>query len=67
MTVDHKKLEKRIHNQRVALRETWEIVEMRRREGKGNYEKPKWFEKVLEQGREIKRLKQRIAELEQSN
>ena len=25
------KLDKRIHNQRVALRQTWEIVEMRRK------------------------------------
>lgn len=30
LQADRLKLDRRIHNQRVALRETWEIVEMRR-------------------------------------
>ena len=31
MKADRLKLDRRIHNQRVALRQTWEIVEMRRK------------------------------------
>jgi hypothetical protein len=31
MQAERLRLDKRIHNQRVALRQTWEIVEMRRK------------------------------------
>lgn len=61
-----KKLERRIHNQRVALRQNWEIVEMR-----ASYKvMPKEVRSRMLAGwaraiREVLELRARIAELEQ--
>jgi hypothetical protein len=64
-----KKLEKRIHNQRVALRENWEIVEMRKKEEAAPIYrskrpiKNKWFDYVMKQSKEIRRLKVKCGEI----
>ena len=57
-----KTLEKRIHNQRVALRENWMIVEMRRNEYCGNLRplKSKWWDHVKKQHVKIKELQDEI-------
>ena len=54
--LDHiKKLERRIHNQRFALHDNWQIVDQRLKQ-RAHYTKPKWFEYVKKQNKEIKRL-----------
>lgn len=64
-----KKLERRIHNQRVALRENWMIIEMRRKEeaapiyGSRRPIKNKWFDYVMKQNKEIRRLKEKCGEI----
>ena len=63
MTVDHRKLERRIHNQRVQLRLTWEIVEQRA-DNRVCCQHPRWFRKVLEQGKELRRLRAIISEVQ---
>jgi len=57
-----KKLERRIHNQRVALRENWMIVEER---GKCRplALQSRWFTHVLAQGETIQEQKKLICEL----
>ena len=59
-----KKLERRIHNQRVALRENWMIVEMRRSEYCGNLRplKSKWWEHVKKLNNIIKELREKLRE-----
>lgn len=54
-----KKLEKRIHNQRVALRDNWEIIEMRRNNycGKLRPLRSKWWDYVKKQSQIINQLK----------
>lgn len=67
MTKDEyiKKLERRIHNQRVALRENWMVVEMRRSEYCGRLRplRSKWWDHVKKQMAEIKRLKEKCGEI----
>ena len=60
-----KKLERRIHNQRVALRENWMIVEMRRDEYSGKLRplRSKWWSYVKKQTAEIRRLKKKCGEI----
>jgi hypothetical protein len=64
-----KKLAKRIHNQRVALRENWEIIEMRAASGAAEIYrgrrplKSRWWSFVLAKNAEIKRLKIKCGEL----
>lgn len=57
-----KTLERRIHNQRVALRENWMIVEMRRNEycGKLRPLKSKWWNYVMKQNQIIRGLREEI-------
>lgn len=57
-----KKLEKRIHNQRIQLRMNWQILEERML-GRSQYVKPKWFEKVIVQIGIIKHLEEKIKTL----
>jgi len=52
-----KKLERRIHNQRVRLKQL-EMFENWQREGRSHHLNPRWFRKVLEQGKEIRILKE---------
>jgi len=47
-----KKLEKKIHNQRVALRENYEILETRQAYRKTPL-RTMWFEKAIALGREV--------------
>jgi hypothetical protein len=55
-----KKLERRIHNQRVALRMNWEIIEMRMRHlGRGPI-RSMWWDKVKSLIKENKELRQQI-------
>jgi len=54
------KLEGRIHGQRVALRSNWEIVEQRAK-SRTQYTKPLWFKKVMEQGKVIAALRNKLA------
>jgi len=57
-----KKLARRIHNQRVALRENWEIVEMRRKEYCGTLRplRSKWWGLVMKQNQHIRELKEEV-------
>ena len=59
-----KKLERRIHNQRVALRENWMIVEMRRNEycGKLRPLRSKWWDYEKKLGRIIRELRDKLDE-----
>lgn len=50
-----KKLEKRIHKQRVMLRKNWDIVEQRAT-GRANYRVPRWLYKSIELSRQLKTL-----------
>jgi len=56
-----KKLEKRIHNQRVALRENWMIIEQRMNH-RPTPLRSMWFELVKSQSREIRELKEKLKE-----
>lgn len=51
-----KKLERRIHNQRVRLRQL-EMFEGWQSEHRLDRGHPRWFKKMMEQGKEICRLK----------
>ena len=64
-----KKLERRIHNQRVALRENWMIVEMRRNEycGKLRPLRSKWWDYVKKQSQTIRELREQIEDLKPGN
>ena len=53
-----KKLEKKIHNQRVALRENYEILETRQAYRKTPL-RTMWFEKAIALGREVTLLKKK--------
>jgi len=53
-------LERRIHNQRVALRENWVIADRRLRDR----DHPKLFDFVRKQAKTINQLKKRITEIE---
>lgn len=61
MTKDEyiKKLERRIHNQRVALRENWEIVEERAKNRPARLES-RWFKYYKRKLKEIKELKEKL-------
>jgi hypothetical protein len=61
-----KKLERRIHNQRVALRENWMIVDERAK-GRTHYYKPFWFQKYLEKAKECYKLKKTVSSLRTNN
>jgi len=54
-----KKLERRIHNQRVALRENWMIVEQRAK-WRSTPLRSMWFELVKKQAKEIRELRGKI-------
>ena len=59
------KLERRIHNQRVALRTNWMITEMRMKERATPYYRPlrsKWWDYVQKQSKLIKELRERLGE-----
>jgi hypothetical protein len=61
-----KKLERRIHNQRVALRENWMITEMRMKERASPCYRPlksKWLEYVKKQNKIIRELRRRLGEI----
>lgn len=63
-----KKLERRIHNQRVALRENWMITEMRMKERATQGYRPlrsKWWDYVQKQARVIKGLREQLKILKQ--
>lgn len=53
MRAERLRLDKRIHNQRVALRETWQIVEMRRK-WLGSDTARKMYVNLLKRYRELK-------------
>lgn len=59
------KLERRIHNQRVALRDNWMIVEMREKEycGKLRPLRSKWWEYVKKQSATIRELRKQLEEI----
>ena len=59
-----KKLEKRIHKQRLALRKNWEIVRTQQAYRKTPL-KTMWFDKAIAVGKENKALRDRIKELEE--
>ncbi len=54
-----RKLEKKIHCQRLALRETWEIIEQRQAYRKTPL-RTMWFEKCIKLGKEVSRLKKQL-------
>ncbi len=54
-----KKLERRIHNQRVALRQNWQIVEQRNKH-RPTLLRSMWFEKVKKLIAENRRLKKEL-------
>lgn len=60
-----KKLERRIHNQRVALRENWMIVEIRRNEYCGTLRplRSKWWGYVKKQSEVIRELRKKLGEI----
>lgn len=60
-----KKLERKIHNQRVALRENWMITEMRRSEycGKLRPLRSKWWDYVKKQNAVIHELREKLSEI----
>ena len=63
----NKRLARRIHNQRVQLRETWEIVDMRIQAGAHAAFRPlrtKWVDYGFSQTKKLKTLRKRIADLE---
>lgn len=63
-----KKLEQRIHNQRVALRENWQIAEMRLKERCTPYSHPlrdKWWDYVIKSIAERKALKAEVKRLKE--
>ena len=51
-----KKLERKIHNQRLALRWLWNLIEQYQTNRKTPL-KTKWFDKVISLGKEVNRLK----------
>jgi len=62
MTLDYiKKLEKRIHNQRVALRDDWVTRKVRLQNGeKQKYTHSKWLRYALKLYNENRELKQKL-------
>ncbi len=54
-----KKLEKRIHNQRLALHETWETVESRQKYRQTPL-RSMWFDMTIKLGKENRQLKKEL-------
>ena len=63
------KLERRIHNQRVALRDNWMIVEMRRTDYCGTLRplKSMWWNYVKKQNATIRELQEKLDERPRNN
>lgn len=57
-----KKLERRIHNQRVALRKNWMIVEQRAKY-RATPLRSMWFEKVKSLSKEVQELRKKLDEI----
>ena len=54
-----KKLERRIHNQRVALRENWMIIEQRIKHMRTPL-RSMWFEKVKKLSKKVQELRKKL-------